>query len=81
MPTRVGPKLMSLQRFRVEEGTCPGEGVSGTMDERPEVDSGRPAPTEICPNQRCRRVSSSAAIGLMPNHASIYVRNSKVLKP
>jgi hypothetical protein len=44
MPTRVGPKLMSLQRFRVEEGTCPGEGVSGTMDERPEVDSGRPAP-------------------------------------
>jgi hypothetical protein len=34
---------MSPQRFRVEEAGLPGEGVSGIMDERPEVDSGRHA--------------------------------------
>jgi hypothetical protein len=30
---------MSPQRFRVEEADLSGEGVSGIMDERPEVDS------------------------------------------
>ena len=34
---------MSPQRFRVEEADLSGEGVSGIMDERPEVDSGRHA--------------------------------------
>jgi hypothetical protein len=32
---------MSPQRFRVEEADLPGERVSGIMDERPELDSGR----------------------------------------
>jgi hypothetical protein len=41
VPTRVRTKLMSPQRFRVEEAGLPGEGVSGIMDERPKLDSGR----------------------------------------
>jgi hypothetical protein len=32
---------MIPQHFRVEEQDLPGEQVSGTMDERPELDRGR----------------------------------------
>ena len=32
---------MSPQRFRVEEGDLPEKRVSGIMEERPELDSGR----------------------------------------
>jgi hypothetical protein len=49
MPTPSGPKLMSPQRFRVEEGDLPGERVSGIMDERPEMDSGE--------SKSCHRIS------------------------
>ena len=78
---------MSPQRFRVEEVDLSGEGVSGIMDERPKLDSGRHAaalrsglgrPTHY---QRCRNVNGSAALGFISNHVTILVRNSRVLKP
>jgi hypothetical protein len=46
---------MSPQRFRAEEAALSGEGVSGIMDERPKLDSGRHArhsgvdSVDICP--------------------------------
>jgi hypothetical protein len=78
MPTLVRTKTDESQRFRVEETDLPGQGVSGIMDERPEVDSGWLRHTRY---QHCRRVNGSAAIGLMSNHVIKFAPNSRVLNP
>jgi hypothetical protein len=48
---------MNPQRFRVEEGDPLGERVSGIMDERPELDSGRRSHCVIF--HACRAIARS----------------------
>ena len=54
--------------------------MSGIMDERPEMDSGRRRRNLARIYQRCRRVNAGAAIGITSNHVTISVRNSRAIK-